>query len=59
MICVMVREITWLQGSSHGWGCGYIGVDRSHPWYGKEYDELGLVEVHGGLTYSGHAKSGL
>ena len=37
--------------------CGYIGVQRGHPCYGKEddripYDDLFPIEVHGGLTYS-------
>lgn len=32
--------------------CGYVGVPRSHPWYGKSFDDLD-VEVHGGLTFVG------
>jgi hypothetical protein len=33
--------------------CGYVGVPKGHPLYGKEYDDIdGIVEVHGGLTYS-------
>ena len=32
--------------------CGYLGVPKDHPWYGKDYDEVD-VEVHGGLTYYG------
>lgn len=31
--------------------CGYVGVDESHPLYGKEYDEPD-VDVHGGLTFA-------
>lgn len=31
--------------------CGYVGVDSSHPYFGKEYGECN-VDVHGGLTYS-------
>ena len=31
--------------------CGYVGVGRDHPLYGKHYDDVQL-EVHGGLTYS-------
>lgn len=34
--------------------CGYVGVDESHPLYGTSYDDVGGVEVHGGLTFSGH-----
>ena len=37
--------------------CGYVGVPRGHPCYGKHYDHLPYedllsVEVHGGLTFS-------
>ena len=35
--------------------CGYIGVPTSHPWYGKDYDEV-EADVHGGLTYFGSEK---
>ena len=37
--------------------CGYVGVLKGHPCYGKDsehmpYDDLFPVEVHGGLTFS-------
>ena len=34
--------------------CGYVGVPRSHPAYGKHYDDEALLDigVHGGLTFS-------
>jgi hypothetical protein len=46
--------------------CGYVGVPKSHPFYGKGYDEvqnsydsegnerqpLANIDVHGGLTFS-------
>jgi len=37
--------------------CGYVGVPKGHPCYGKDYDhipydDLLSVEVHGGLTFS-------
>ncbi len=35
-----------------GYYCGYVGFDSSHPLYGKDYDELSHIEVHGGLTFS-------
>lgn len=42
-----------------GYWCGYVGVDESHPFYGKDYsnDDVRqadgeLVDVHGGLTFS-------
>ena len=33
--------------------CGYLGVPKGHPWYGRDYDSID-AEVHGGLTYSEH-----
>ncbi len=34
-----------------GW-CGYVGVPRTHPYYGHDYDDDDVdVDVHGGLTY--------
>src|SRR5690349_7808688 len=34
-----------------GHWCGYVGVPKSHPLYGKEYDKAD-VDVHWGLTFS-------
>lgn len=34
--------------------CGYVGLPRSHPYYGKHRREIEDIEVHGGLTYSGY-----
>lgn len=31
--------------------CGYVGVSRRHPAYGKSYDDVD-VRVHGGLTFA-------
>ena len=42
--CLVTRHPRW------GHLCGYVGVDRAHPCYGKTYEEM-RVEVHGGLTY--------
>lgn len=40
------------KGFNHfGWGNGYIGVKKDHPWFGKDYDSI-ECEVYGGLTYS-------
>ena len=33
-----------------GWGNGYVILEKNHPYFGKEYDEI-PVDVHGGLTY--------
>jgi hypothetical protein len=38
------------RGPSGHW-CGYVGVAKDHPSYGKGYDDVD-VEVHGGLTYA-------
>lgn len=57
MPCLIVRN-------RMGALCGYVGVDRSHPWYGLKYDTGDYdeasdkpnpgaeVSVHGGLTFS-------
>jgi hypothetical protein len=31
--------------------CGYVGLPRGHPMYGRN-DDAGRVTVHGGITYS-------
>ncbi len=40
-----------LRHTRFGHWCGYVGVPREHPYYGKPYDEPD-VEFHGGLTYA-------
>lgn len=42
--CVISRN------SSLFFWCGYVGLPKTHPWFGKNYDDV-EVEVHGGLTY--------
>ncbi len=37
--------------------CGYVGVGRGHPAYGRQWGDV-EVEVHGGLTYSNHCQEG-
>lgn len=44
--CLIIRN-------SFGVLCGYVGVSKNHPLFEKEYDDAD-VEVHGGLTFSGH-----
>ena len=41
--------------SSQGIRCGYVGVDKSHPWWGMNCEDEGPddVQCHWGLTYSG------
>jgi len=39
-----------------GW-CGYVGVSKDHPCFGRNHDELPHgVDVHGGLTFSGQCQ---
>jgi hypothetical protein len=35
--------------------CGYVGVPKDHPAYGRHYDQVD-ADVHGGLTFSGHCR---
>lgn len=35
--------------------CGYVGLPADHPLYGRDYESID-VDVHGGLTFSGHRK---
>jgi hypothetical protein len=36
--------------------CGYVGLPKSHPYFGKHYDDVDdeNIQVHGGLTFSGY-----
>lgn len=57
--CLIVR------GPVGAW-CGYVGVGKDHPWFGKDYTNLSLewddperqktpeavIRVHGGLTFA-------
>lgn len=31
--------------------CGYVGIPSTHPYYGKQSDQMSL-SVHGGITYT-------
>ncbi len=37
--------------------CGYVGVPKGHPWFGKDYDDV-EVDVHGGLTFASPCQLG-
>jgi hypothetical protein len=41
-----------------GHWCGYVGVDETHPWHGKEMEEVPEVQVHGGLTFAEGCQQG-
>jgi len=46
--CVVILSTTL------GHRCGYVGVPKDNPLFEKDYREIDfLIEVHGGLTYSG------
>lgn len=38
-------------GADMGHWCGYVGVTKSHPAFGKGYDDVD-VDIHGGLTFA-------
>jgi hypothetical protein len=40
-------------GGSMGHRCGYVGLPKEHSLYGKHYNDIDNLDVHGGLTYSG------
>jgi hypothetical protein len=47
------KNFHWMaHRNDHGYNCGYIIVNRSHPWACKNYSELTDIKVHGGITYS-------
>jgi hypothetical protein len=54
------EDITWeshglkcvARVSEIGIPCGYVAVPKDHPYYGKSYNDIHDIEVHGGLTYS-------
>lgn len=52
-----LRENTWLNFTTTGWGNGYVIIPKGHPFHGKSYDDINLdIEVHGGLTFAEPAK---
>jgi len=38
--------------------CGYVGVSSDHPYFEIHYDDVGWLDVHGGLTFSEHCRPG-
>lgn len=40
--------------SAGGVPCGYVGLPKCHPDFGKHYDDIHDVKVHGGLTFAGY-----
>lgn len=36
-----------------GYRCGYVGIPYTHPWFGRDYDDINpRPRVHGGLTHA-------
>jgi len=50
---IRIKKNTWIKPEVMrvGWGNGYVHIPKTHPLYGKGYDEID-VDVHGGLTYA-------
>lgn len=44
--------------NSGGFRCGYVAIDNTHPFYGKDYNDNGpdSIMCHWGLTYAGYGK---
>lgn len=54
-----LAELESLRSSSifeSGWGNGYVLLPPNHPFYGKDYDDLG-ISIHGGLTFGSNFDS--
>ena len=54
-------EVTWralgyacraMRHPEIGAWAGYVEIPLDHPWFGKFYDRLPDVDVHGGLTFA-------
>ncbi len=39
-----------------GHWCGYVGVDNEHPCFGKNWEDVPGIDIHGGLTFSDHCQ---
>jgi len=44
------NSVSHFYNLERGWGNGYVLLPPSHPYYGFDYDNIG-VYVHGGLTF--------
>lgn len=46
-----LQETLQVPGVPRGWGNGYVVLDKGHPMYGKDDDEINKhVSIHGGIT---------
>lgn len=48
--CLIVRS------AGSGALCGYVGLPKDHPDFGKSYDDISDYEAHGGLTFAGSCR---
>ena len=49
---IILRETHRMATFDNGLYNGYVAVPKGHPWFGKSYDDLMHLDVHGGITYS-------
>lgn len=47
-----VVENTWMTWEEHGWGNGYVGITKTHPLYGKRYDNKFAVENPDAISFN-------
>lgn len=53
--CIKNPQRDYPMHIERGWGNGYLVFDRTHPLYGRHYDEINTsrhMSSHGGWTYS-------
>jgi hypothetical protein len=55
--CIIHRAVFEESEPNIGHLCGYVGLSKEHPYYGKTWegdnDEINqLVDAHGGITYA-------
>lgn len=53
---IALCKITWLGNMSHGWGNGYVVLDKGSKYDGADYNDI-PIEAHGGLTFSGRVRA--
>jgi hypothetical protein len=56
----LLCEVILNKSEMSEWYCGYVAVERMHPYWGKNYDAAALseIDIHGGLTFSSRGEKG-
>lgn len=54
---VVESDIRHMHDIESGWGRGYVIIPRSHPFFGKSYNDIEYLNVHGGITLSESSES--